>query len=116
MLKIFLILIIIDLIYLKIYGYPLYSKLVKNITNEDIKFNYLGIVAYILISYGLYYFIIKENKNYKDAFLLGLIIYGTFDFTNIAIFSKYDVKIAILDTIYGGILLALTTYIYKLIN
>lgn len=116
MLKIFLILIILDLIYLKLYGYPVFSKLVKNITNEDIKLNYLGFLAYIFIAYGLYYFIIKENKNYKDAFILGLIIYGTFDFTNIALFSKYDLKIAMVDTIYGGILLALTTHIYKLIN
>ena len=114
MLKVFIILLILDLIYLKFVGYPLFSKLVKNITNEDIKINYLGFLAYIFISYGLYYFIIKENKNYKEAFLLGLIIYGTFDFTNIALFNKYDLKLAIIDTIYGGVLLALTTYIYKL--
>jgi len=116
MLKLLLILIIIDIIYFKIYNYSLISKLVKDVTNKDIKLNYIGFLAYIFLSYGLYYFIIKENKNYKDAFILGVIIYGAYDFTNIAVFSKYDLKFAIVDTIYGGILLALTTYIYKLIN
>jgi len=107
-----IILLFIDFIYLKLIGYPAFSKIIKKITNEDIKFNILGLLSYVFIIYGLYYFIIKENKTYYDAFILGLVIYGTYDFTNIGIFKDYDIYTGIIDTIWGGILLSLTTVIY----
>ena len=113
MIYIFLILLFLNLIYLKLIGYPLFSKLIKKITNEDIKFNYLGLISYLFITFGLYYFIIKEKKNYYDAFILGIIIYGTYDFTNIGLFKNYDILTGIIDTLWGGTLLSLTTNIYN---
>jgi uncharacterized membrane protein len=48
-----------------------------------------------------------------DAFLLGLVIYGTFDFTNMALFKKWSLTTSIIDTLWGGTLFALSTYIIK---
>ena len=112
MIKLFIILVIIDLLYLKIIGYPLFSKVIKKITNEDINFNYIGLLSYFFIVYGLNYFIIKNKKSVLDAFILGLVIYGTYDFTNIGIFKNYDIYIGLIDTLWGGLLLSITTYIY----
>jgi uncharacterized membrane protein len=80
--------------------------------------NFIGVFgSYLLIVFALYYFIIKEKKSVFDAFVLGVVLYGVFDFTNIALFKKYDLVIALIDTLWGGILLASTTFIsYRVLH
>ena len=68
-----------------------------------------AIVCYILLILGLYYFILRTRRTPLDAFLLGLLIYGVFESTNYAIFKKWEWKIAIMDTLWGGSVFALTT-------
>ena len=72
----------------------------------------LAIVIYVLPY-------ISNDTIIKDSILiggtLGLIIYGIFDFTNLSLFKNYNLKIAIIDTIWGSILFTLTTYISKTI-
>jgi uncharacterized membrane protein len=46
-----------------------------------------------------------------EAALLGLVIYGVFDTVNYAIFSKYDLIIALKDAFWGATLFYMTTYI-----
>ena len=70
-----------------------------------------AIVVYALLVFGLYKFIISERRPVKDAAILGLVIYGVFDFTNYAIFKNYDLATALMDTAWGTTLLALTTYL-----
>ena len=71
-----------------------------------------ALFCYLFLSFGLYYFIIKSNKSLIDAFLLGLVIYGVFDTTNKALFSKWKWNTVLFDTLWGGVLFLLTTYIY----
>jgi uncharacterized membrane protein len=47
----------------------------------------------------------------QDAFLLGLVIYGVYETTNWALFSKWSPMSVIIDTLWGGILFAATTYV-----
>jgi uncharacterized membrane protein len=68
-------------------------------------------MVYLFLTVGLYYFIIRHRRSAWDAGLLGLVIYGTFDFTNYAILKNYDIAIAIMDTMWGAILFATTTFI-----
>jgi uncharacterized membrane protein len=70
----------------------------------------------IFLILGLYYFIIKPNRSIKDAFLLGLVIYGVYEGTNYALFNNWSEYIVIIDTLWGGILFALTTFIIKYFN
>jgi len=67
-----------------------------------------GVVVYFLLAISLYYFIIKPRRSAWEAGLLGLVIYGTFDFTSYAMLKNYDIAIAIMDTIWGSILFATT--------
>ena len=93
----------------------LFINQIIQVQAAPIKVDYFSaILCYILLIYGLYYFIIKENRSPYEAALLGLIIYGVFDFTNHAIFKNYNIYIGLLDTIWGGILCGLTTHIYYL--
>ena len=68
-----------------------------------------AMLCYIFLIFGLNYFILDQNRSVFDAFLFGLVIYGVFDSTNMAIFKKYNWNVAIMDTIWGGTLMALTT-------
>jgi len=76
-----------------------------------------GILCYILLVIGLYYFIIREHRPVFDAFLLGLVIYGVYEGTTYALFKKWKLNIMIMDTLWGGILFALTTFVtYKVVK
>lgn len=73
------------------------------------------ILCYIFLVLGLYYFIIREKKNIHDAFLLGLVIYSVFELTNKAIFKKWSWYTVFIDSVWGGILYSITTYlVYKI--
>jgi len=75
-----------------------------------------GVLCYILLVIGLYYFIIREHRPIFDAFLLGLVIYGVYETTSYALLKKWKWNIVLMDTLWGGILFALTTFIaYKVV-
>lgn len=107
-----------DSIYLSNIGGPLFGKMVKGIQTEEMKLNVFGAIgSYILLILVIYKFIIVERKPVSDAFLLGLCIYGIFDFTNIAIFKNYKLVPALVDTVWGGILFyAVTWFTYKVLG
>jgi uncharacterized membrane protein len=107
-----------DSVYLSNIGGPMFGKMVKKIQKDDMKLNVYGAIgAYILMILAIYKFIIKERKPPMDAFILGLCIYGVFDFTNYAIFKNYNMFIGGLDMLWGGILYYIVTWItYKLLG
>lgn len=70
-----------------------------------------AIFCYIFLIFSLYYFIIKLNRPPLDAFILGVVIYGVFETTNYSIFKHWNPMMVIIDTLWGGILMYLTTVI-----
>ena len=78
-----------------------------------------GIVAYLLLAYGLYNFAIVEKSVYKGA-LFGFVVYGVYNFTNLAVIAKYGLTQSIIDTVWGSFVSLTTTlivlYILKYIN
>ena len=68
-----------------------------------------AILCYVFLILGLNYFILNRNRPVWEAFLLGIIIYGVYNTTSLAIYKKYTWKVATMDTLWGGILLAITT-------
>jgi hypothetical protein len=111
-----IILIVIDSFYLYLIS-NLFKKQIIKIQNQKMEFKFIGaIICYLFLVFGIYYFIIKENKSPFDAFLFGLIIYGVYDSTNYATLINWSPKFAIIDTLWGATLFAFTTYLtYKLI-
>jgi uncharacterized membrane protein len=66
-----------------------------------------------LLILGLYYFILKENKSLKDAFLLGIFVYGVYELVTITLLKDWKWKTVIIDTLWGGILFTTTVYITR---
>lgn len=58
-----------------------------------------------------------DKPNYYKAALLGLAVYGTYDFTNLATFKDWEYKILLIDISWGIFVsvfsLFLTDMIYK---
>jgi uncharacterized membrane protein len=100
-----------DAIYLSTFK-SFYNNQIKMIQGGDIKMKIMPtIFVYIALLIGLNYFILSKKCSVKDAFLLGIVIYAVFDLTNMAIFDKWKIESVLLDTLWGGILFALTTFI-----
>ena len=108
-----IVMISLDFVYLNVMkGY--FNNQVKIIQGTPLKINYLGAaICYIFLITGLNYFIIKPRKSVTDAFLLGLVIYGVYETTNYALFSNWSLISVIIDTLWGGLLFASTTYVVE---
>jgi uncharacterized membrane protein len=90
----------------------LFSDQITNIQRVVMQLKPIGaIVCYLLLIVGLNYFIIQRDRSVTEAFILGLVIYGVYDSTNYATLKNWTAELAILDTVWGGSLFALTTYI-----
>jgi uncharacterized membrane protein len=77
-----------------------------------------AVICYIALIFALNYFILYTNntRNQKifNAFLLGLCIYAVYEMTNYTLLEKWSLKTVIIDTLWGGILFALVTFIILL--
>ncbi len=111
-----IILMAVDYIYLKSVS-CYFKKQIFNIQDSTMKINYpAAILCYFLLCVGLYFFIISKQRPISEAFLLGIVIYGVYEATNKAIFTKWLWKTVLLDGIWGGFLYAITTFLtYRLI-
>lgn len=108
-----ILLVLIDSIYLNLVkGY--FTNQIQKIQSSPIKINFIAaFICYIFLITGLNYFIIGPKKKPSDAFLFGLVVYGVYETTNWALFQNWSVLTVLMDTIWGGTLFALTTYIVQ---
>lgn len=105
------VLISVDFLYLNlIKGY--FGNQIKMVQGSPMELNYGGaILCYFFLAIGIYYFILQPRKRIVDAFLLGILVYGVYETTNRALFKNWTWMTVAIDTLWGGILFALTTYI-----
>lgn len=108
LIKVASIIFLIDLFWIATGGI-FFRAMIRNIQGADIDLRYLSvIIVYLLLAYML-----LEARSYKQAFLYGVCIYGTFDFTNLAVFNNYEWKMAVADTLWGGVLMASAKYLLQ---
>ena len=74
-----------------------------------------AVITYLLLALGIYYFGVNQNSVVNGA-VFGLVVYGVYNFTNLATISRYDSKVSVVDTAWGTILCALVTFIAIEIN
>ena len=111
-----IIFVVLDSIYLNLIK-DYFFKQINLVQKSPIKIDFLAILlCYIFLIFGINYFIIQPNRSIQDAFILGIIIYGVYETTNKALLTKWSWLTVIMDTLWGGILFALTTYIIKKIS
>jgi uncharacterized membrane protein len=121
---------LVDFVWLYV-NYNNYNRLVKKIQGSDISVNIIGgFLSYLTVLIGLFYFSIplitnelNKDKNksllilcIKYGGLLGLIMYGIFNTTNIGIFKNYEIYVGLIDTLWGAFLFTISSYIFILIR
>ena len=93
---------------------PYFENQVKLVQGSGIKVNITAtILCYVFLIFGIYYFIIQPNKSVQDAFLFGIVVYAVYETTSRALLTKWKWSTVFIDTLWGGILFALTTWIMK---
>lgn len=109
--------VLVDAIYLTNIAGP-YGKMISNIQGKKMEMKILpAAVVYFSLIGAWYVFIFKERKgrsyleNIGRAALLGFFIYSVYDFTNLAIIDKYQLDLSLIDSVWGGVLYAITTAI-----
>ena len=108
-----IILLLLDSVYLTFIG-KAYGEQIFNIQKLPMKVNFSGaLFSYLFLIIGLNYFIILKNKSVLDAGILGTVIYGVYDATSYAVLKDWDRTLAIIDTLWGGVLFSITTLITK---
>ena len=106
-----IILIAVDVVYLKLIA-PFYNLQVKKIQGNEINFRmYSAVIVYIILITGIYYFIIGPNKSVKEGTFFGLVVYGVFNFTNHAVLDNFSLPLAMMDSIWGMVLCGTTTFL-----
>lgn len=94
-----------------------FQNMILKIQKTPIKARLIpAILCYLVLIFSVYYFIILQNAPLINAFLLGLTIYSVYELTNYATIKDWNLKFVIADSIWGGILFLLTTFIYRKIN
>lgn len=116
-----ILLIIFDYIWLKyIFIKPWKNMVTKiQISPFDTRIKY-AVPVYLLIVLAIIVYVLPKINNksiFKDSLvyggLLGLIIYGVFDFTNMIFFEKYLLNLALIDMMWGTFLFTIVTYFTK---
>jgi len=70
-------------------------------------------LCYIFLTFGISYFILFKNFTPLQSFWLGFYVYGVYETTNHAIFKNWKWSTVVMDTIWGGILFSLVTYLHS---
>jgi uncharacterized membrane protein len=117
-LKILTLFIVLDIPYLLLTGSH-WGKQINKIQKSKLKLNYTGVfLSYLFLSVGLLIFVlpnIKKDNKFNDSLkygaLYGMVIYGVFNGTNLAIFKNYKITTLLLDTIWGSLLCFMVTYL-----
>jgi uncharacterized membrane protein len=64
-----------------------------------------AVVVYLALA-----FLLIQQTSITQAALSGAATYAVYDFTNLAMFKNYSLSFAIMDSIWGGILMAMVRY------
>jgi uncharacterized membrane protein len=118
LIKSIVILSLLDYIYLSNLS-DFFNKQINDVQKSPISFRWeSAILCYIVLIFSLNYFILNTNKTRKqkiiDAILLGLVIYAVYELTTYTIIKDWRISTVIIDTLWGGILFGLTTFIVTL--
>jgi len=109
----------------------LFSRQIMVVQGTALKVNIpSAALCYLLIVLGLYYFVLRhiivpnassaaaaiQNMRLRDgmiaAFFLGVMVYGVYETTTLALLRNWSPMTAVIDTTWGGALFALSAYLF----
>jgi len=89
-----------------------FDKQIEYIQGSPLRIKVVAsIITYVILISGLNYFILSPNKSWKEAAILGLFVYGVYEYTNMSILKSWKWETTIMDTLWGGVLFGATTFL-----
>jgi uncharacterized membrane protein len=117
---ILVLILLLDYVMLMLINKKMYLDAFSVINNGPIIINnrtwIAGSITYLLLALIIYFFIIKQKLNITYAIILGFLVYGIYNGTNLATINLYNTKIAILDSLWGGLLFGIVTFISRYLD
>ena len=101
-----LILVVIDAVWLLAIRKP-YAAAVAKIQGSPAQFRPIyAAPVYLALAY-----LLTLPKSLTQAFLVGLCTYAVYDFTLLVVLKDYPLKLALMDTVWGGVLMMSAFYV-----
>lgn len=102
---------VVDIIWISTFMGKMFVPMVEGIQKSPMVMKPLGgIIAYAAMIMLFYTF--RKDLTLTKAFILGAGVFATYDFTSYALFSGWDLKTAVIDTLWGGVLFVITKLVY----
>lgn len=101
-----------------IYLYTHRSQIIKMIESiqkfENINIKvYSAMIGYIFMAIALYFSTIKYEFTYLDILMLGICVNGVCQAFSFAMLNKWNLTLAIINTLWGGILFLSVSFLYR---
>lgn len=101
-----------------------YAEMIPKIQKSPLTIRYIPVLlSYLTIILPIVFFSvpnIRKESRWKDSLfyggLLGVFMYGMFSFTNYALIKNWTLEVVFLDTVWGGILYTIVSYIASFSN
>lgn len=94
-----------------------FKEQVFSVQKSDIQLRIVPtVLCYVALIFGIWFFILREKKSWKEAFLLGVVIYSVYETTNYATLKAWKPLTVVMDTLWGGILFAIVSQMVYLLN
>ena len=115
-------LLVLDIVWISLFMKSRYEIMIKNIQGSNMSTNiFYAFIAYMLMVIGLNHFVLPRidvnNVSIQDCllygFLFGIVLYGVYDFTIGAVLKKWDMKLAVTDVFWGGLVYFASCYILR---
>jgi uncharacterized membrane protein len=74
-----------------------------------------GLIVWILIAFFLTFILHSFPILWWTGFICGFVIYGVYNFTNLATLSHYSFTVSLIDTLWGTFLLGIVSMIGSII-
>ena len=119
-----IILLVLDFVWIGTFMGQRYKQMVKKIQGgKAMKVKlYSAFLAYALMVVGLNVFVvpnIRKGKELEDSlkygFTFGMVVYGVYDFTAGAVLENWDMKLALVDILWGGFVYFISAYISSMV-
>lgn len=103
-LRLSIVLFVVDMIWLQLVFKHPFGRMIQDIQGSPMQIRMMGAVVAYLALFGLAAMFLNKVDNDFDAFLFGFFVYAVYDGTNYATMKGWDAKLAIIDSVWGGVL------------
>jgi uncharacterized membrane protein len=99
-----------DVLWLWLYMKPRFYQAVRSIQGTEPQIRAIGLLVYVLLGLAMVWFAVSPRilTSVLNGMVLGLVVYGTYDLTNYAVFTNYPVRVVRDDMIWGAVMMGVS--------